>query len=364
MKISGAIVEAPGAPFQLAELELDEPRSDEAVVRVEAVGLCHTDLSFASGWGIPFPLLLGHEGAGVVERVGVDVTLVAPGDRVVISFAWCGACTACLDGHPALCASMPIENMGGFRPDGSATIHRNGQAVHANFFGQSSLATRALCREQHLVKIDPDTPFEVAAPLGCGVQTGAGAVLNVLRPEPGEPFAVFGAGAVGLSALLAAKLRGAHPIVVVEPHRSRRQLAQELGATAAFDPAEADLLDQLVQVSSGGFVTALDTSGNTEVIRNAFKVLRQRGALALVGVNDPCTEVTFPLVELMTGKRVYGTIEGDSVPRLFIPKLLRLWRAGLFPIERLCQVFPLRDISRAVEATRTGEVIKPVLLPQ
>ena len=364
MKISGAVVEAPGGPFQMAELDLDEHRSDEAVVRIEAVGLCHTDISFAGGWGIPFPLLLGHEGAGVVERVGAAVTQVTPGDHVVISFAWCGHCDACLDGHPALCASMPIENMGGSRPDGSATVQREGQTIHANFFGQSSLATHAVCREQHLVKIDPDTPFEVAAPLGCGVQTGAGAVFNVLRPGPGDPFAVFGAGAVGLSALLAAKLCGAHPIVVVEPHASRRQLAQELGATAAFDAAEPGLLDQLLQVSSGGFVAALDTSGNTDVIRNAFKMLRQRGALALVGINDPGADVTFPLLELMTGKRVYGTIEGDSVPRLFIPKLLRLWRGGLFPIERLCRAFPLSAIGEAVEAARSGEVIKPVLLPQ
>lgn len=362
MEITGAVVESAGGPFLLEDLDLEDPRPDEVIVRIAAAGLCHTDLSVASGYRTPFPQLLGHEGAGVVEAIGSQVTSVAPGEHVVASFAWCGRCQACFEGHPAYCSTMRIENFGGSRPDGSATVHRGEDTVHANFFGQSSLATHALVAERHLVKIDPDIPFEIAAPLGCGLQTGAGAVLNALRPKSGQSFGVFGAGAVGLAALMAAKVCGASPRVVIEPVAKRRGLALELGATEAFDPFEGDFTGKLIEATSGGLDTALDTSGNLDVIRKAFASLRSRGSLVIVAA-DAGADVALPGLEFLPGRSVQGIVEGDSVPRVFIPILLRLWRQGSFPIERLVTTFPLEQIEEAIKATKTGEAIKPVLVP-
>jgi aryl-alcohol dehydrogenase len=363
MRIIGALVEYAGGPFVLQELDLEEPRPDEVIVRIEAAGLCHTDLSVASGYRVPFPQLLGHEGAGVVESVGGRVATVAPGDHVVASFAWCGHCRPCYEGHPAYCSTMRVENFGGRRVDGSTTVHRGDEVVHANFFGQSSFATHALVVERHLVKIDRDVPFEVAAPLGCGLQTGAGAVLNALRLRADQSFGVFGVGTVGLAGLMAAKVCGASPRVAIEPVASRRELALELGATAAIDPFEGDLAGKVREASSGGLDAALDTSGNLDVIRSAFGSLRNQGSLVIVAA-DTNADIAVPGLELLSGRSLQGVVEGDSVPRVFIPLLLRLWREGLFPIERLVTRFPLEQIEEAVKATRTGEVVKPVLVPR
>jgi aryl-alcohol dehydrogenase len=359
----GAVVESAGGPFVLSELELDDPRPDEVVVRIKAVGMCHTDLTVAGGFGVPFPLLLGHEGAGVVEQTGSAATLVAPGDRVSISFAWCGRCPACMSGHPAFCANMLPENFGGTRPDGSIAVRRGDDEVHSNFFGQSSFATRVLAREQHLVKLDGDVPFEIAAPLGCGLQTGAGAVVNILRPGVDDSFVVFGAGAVGMAALMMARASGVPVTAAVEPHPSRRELALDLGATAAVDPSDPNLVDKLKETSGGGFSAALDTSGQISVIRTAFASLRERGALGLVAAGDRSADLTLPIMDVLSGKRVQGVIQGDSVPRIFIPRLIEMWRRGAFPVERLVRTFPLEQIDKAVQATLSGEVIKPVLIP-
>jgi Zn-dependent alcohol dehydrogenase len=363
MQMVGAVVESAGGPFVLSELELDDPRPDEVVVRIKAVGMCHTDLTVAGGFGVPFPLLLGHEGAGIVEQTGSAVTQVAPGDRVSISFAWCGSCPACMSGHPAFCADMFPENFGGSRVDGSVAVHRGDDRVHSNFFGQSSFATRALVREQHLVKLDADVPFEIAAPLGCGLQTGAGVVAHVLRPGVDDSFVVFGAGAVGMAALMMARASGVAVTAAVEPHASRRELALDLGATAALDPSEPDLISKLHEISGGGFSSGLDTSGRVEVIRDAFASLRERGALALVASGDRSADLSLPIMDVLTGKRVQGVILGDSVPRIFIPQLIGMWRQGAFPVDRLVRTFPLEQIDEAVHATLSGEVIKPVLIP-
>ena len=192
-RAQAAVVDAMGAPFTLQEIELDSPRPNEVVVRLVAAGLCHTDLSVQAGY-LPFPLpgVLGHEGAGVVETVGAAVTRVIPGDHVILTFTSCGHCQACGSGHPAYCATWLSVNVAGQRDDGSTTLRRGTQELGGRFFGQSSFATRALCDERSLVPVDPAVPLQVLAPLGCGVQTGIGTVLNVLRPGYGCSLAVFG----------------------------------------------------------------------------------------------------------------------------------------------------------------------------
>src|SRR6266540_1090221 len=213
-----AVVEAGGSPFTLSSIELDEPRADEVLVRMVAAGLCHTDLGVAGG-GLPFPLpgVLGHEGAGGVEAVGSAVSRVSPGDQVLLSFTSCGACANCRDGHPAYCATwLPLNLIGGTRADGSHTITRDGAPIGGHFFGQSSFGQLALVDERSMVKVAPDVPLELIAPLGCGVQTGVGAVWNVLAPPPGATLAVLGTGAVGLSAVMAAALTPAVRIIAVD----------------------------------------------------------------------------------------------------------------------------------------------------
>ncbi|MGW0763318.1 alcohol dehydrogenase catalytic domain-containing protein, partial [Streptomyces sp. NPDC002814] len=236
-----AVVESGGAPFTLSDVVLDEPGPHEALVRMVATGLCHTDLGVASG-GLPFPLpgVLGHEGAGVVEAVGAAVTGVAPGDHVLLSFTSCGGCRNCRGGHPAYCATwLPLNLIGGRRADGSSTVSRGGEPLGGHFFGQSSFAERALADERSLVKVDADVPLDSIAPLGCGVQTGVGAVWNVLKPVTGSTVVVLGAGAVGLSAVMAAALTPATTIIAVDKVGERLSLAKELGATHTVDAGEA-----------------------------------------------------------------------------------------------------------------------------
>ena len=360
MEITAAVVERAGAPFTIRQVELLEPRPDEVLLRVEAVGVCHTDVKLA-GLGVPPPpAVLGHEGAGVVEHVGATVRAVRPGDRIVVSFASCGECGTCRSGHPAYCDQFTVENMSGARPDGTATIRLDGEPIRANFFGQSTFATHAVVAERNIVALPDDIPFEIAAPMACGFQTGAGAVLNLRPILWGSTVLVFGAGAVGMGAVLAAVATGAC-VVVVDPIATRRSHALRLGAAAALDPGEPDLVGSCHRAAGRGFDLALDTSGVSAAQDAAFAALDRRGMLVLAAGGT--TELTLPIAGLQAGKIVRGVTEGDAVPRLFLPRLFEMWRRGLFPIDDLITPFPLHDIASAVEAAHRGDVVKPVLLP-
>jgi aryl-alcohol dehydrogenase len=359
-----AVVESGGAPFTLADVELDEPGPHEAVVRMVATGLCHTDLGVASG-GLPFPLpgVLGHEGAGVVEAVGPAVTGVAPGDHVVLSFTSCGECRNCHGGHPAYCATwLPLNLIGGRRADGSSTISREGQALGGHFFGQSSFAERALVDERSLVKVDPDVPLESVAPLGCGVQTGVGAVWNVLKPTTGSTIVVLGAGAVGLSAVMAAALTPATRIVAVDKIGERLSLAKELGATHTVNVGEADLGEALAETTGGqGADGIVETTGSVAVLRQGVDALAARGTLVVVGAPPFGTEVSLDVNGLLGGKRVVGLTLGDAETQSFIPSLVQLVKDGRLPLHRLISTYPFADIDQAVRDMGAGKAIKPVL---
>ena len=214
MQISAAVVQEVGAPFVLTEVELEDPAPGEVVVEIAGAGVCHTDIAVQHGH-LPFPLpgVLGHEGSGTIVQVGADVTTLAIGDQVAISFNSCAACPQCASGQPAYCHGFLEYNFGGVRPDGSAGLASAGTKLGANFFGQSSLATHALAHERNVVKLPPGAPVELVGPLGCGIQTGAGAVMNSLDVQPGSTVVVAGAGAVGLSAVLAAVVREAASII-------------------------------------------------------------------------------------------------------------------------------------------------------
>ncbi|MFJ4367379.1 NAD(P)-dependent alcohol dehydrogenase [Streptomyces chartreusis] len=359
-----AVVESGGAPFTLSEVELDEPGPHEAVVRMVATGLCHTDLGVASG-ALPFPLpgVLGHEGAGVVEVVGAAVTGVAPGDHVVLSFTSCGGCRDCRGGHPAYCATwLPLNLIGGRRADGTGTISRAGEELGGHFFGQSSFAERALVDERSLVKVDPEVPLASIAPLGCGVQTGVGAVWNVLKPVTGSTVVVLGAGAVGLSAVMAAALTPATDIVAVDRVAERLALARELGATHAIDATGTDLAAALADITGGrGADGVVETTGNVGVLRRGVDALAARGTLVVVGAPPFGTEVSLDVNGLLGGKRIVGLTLGDAETQTFIPALVRLVKAGRLPLHRLISTYPYTDIDRAVRDMDAGKAIKPVL---
>ncbi|QOV40559.1 NAD(P)-dependent alcohol dehydrogenase [Streptomyces ferrugineus] len=359
-----AVVESGGAPFTLSEVELDEPGPYEAVVRMVATGLCHTDLGVASG-GLPFPLpgVLGHEGAGVVEAVGPSVTGVAPGDHVVLSFTSCGDCRSCRGGHPAYCATwLPLNLIGGRRADGTSTISRGGEELGGHFFGQSSFAERALVDERSLVKVDPDVPLVSIAPLGCGVQTGVGAVWNVLKPATGSTVVVLGAGAVGLSAVMAAALTPATTIIAVDRVGERLSLAKELGATHTVNASEADLGDALAVITGGqGADGVVETTGNVGVLRQGVDALALRGTLVVVGAPPFGTEVALDVNGLLGGKRVVGLTLGDAETQAFIPALVELVKDGRLPLHRLISSYPFADIDQAVRDMGAGKAIKPVL---
>jgi len=364
VQITAAVARAPGANFTLEAAELDEPRADEILVRIAAVGVCHTDLVARDGM-MPFsmPAVLGHEGAGTVEKVGSAVTKVAPGDRVAITFRSCGACERCLRGDPAYCFTMPVLNYIGMRPDGSKAIRQDGVAVSSNFFGQSSFATYALAYQRNVLKLPDDIPFEVAAPLGCGVQTGAGGIMLALACPKGSSVLITGGGAVGLSAVMGAAIQACGTIIVVEPHALRRDLARDLGATHVIDPAASpDLAAAVRAILPQGVDYAFDTTGRPETLAAVMAALAPKGVFGIVGIPPAGTPMPGDLGAVLTfGQTVRGIIEGDSDPDAFLPILIDHWRAGRLPLERLIRTFPFGQINQAIDAQHQGECVKVVL---
>ena len=359
-----AVVESGGSPFSLVDVELDDPRPDEVLIRMAAAGLCHTDLGVASG-GLPFPLpgVLGHEGAGIVEMVGSAVTTVVPGDHVLLSFTSCGSCGNCRGGHPAYCATwLPDNLIGGARRDGSATISRDGEALGSHFFGQSSFSRHAIADERSVVKVDPTAPLETIAPLGCGVQTGVGAVWNVLKPGPGSTVVIAGAGAVGLSAVMAAALTPALRIIAVDVVPHRLDLARKLGATHVVDASTEDLPARLAEITGGaGCDGVIETTGNVQVLRQSVDSLAARGTAVVVGAPPFGTEVGLEVNGLLGGKHVVGITLGDSETQTFIPVLAEMVADGRLPVSELITTYDFADIEQAVADVKNGTTIKPVL---
>ncbi|GAA2803813.1 NAD(P)-dependent alcohol dehydrogenase [Kitasatospora paracochleata] len=364
---TAAVVRAPHAPFVLEPVRLDAPRPDEVLVAVAAVGICHTDLSVRAGRTPgPLPAVLGHEGVGTVAAVGPAVTRVRPGDTVVLTFDSCGACLPCLAGRPVQCRHWPALNLfGGRRPDGSATVFdQDGRALNGRFFGQSSFAELVLASERNAVPVRGDLPVELLAPLGCGVQTGAGAVLNVLRPGPGTALAVFGAGAVGLAALLAARLTPATRIIAVDLLPGRLELARDLGADAVVDARTDDPAAAIRDLTGGlGADCALETSGSVRALRQAVDALAVGGVCGVVGAPPAGSEVALDVPALLArAPRITGINQGDSDPARFLPALADLVRSGRLPIDRLVRTYPFEEVEQAAAAAAGGEVVKPVLL--
>jgi aryl-alcohol dehydrogenase len=364
IKATAALLREPGSPLQLEEVELSAPGEGEIRVHMRGVGICHTDISAAHGLiPIPLPAVLGHEGAGVVEAVGPGVDSLAVGDHVAISFDHCGECPQCEHKHPAYCELFAPLNYFGTRLDGTVTMHQGDEDVHGNWFGQSTFATYAIASAHNAVKVPDDLPLEILGPLGCGLQTGAGSVLNVLKAQAGESLAIFGLGGVGLGALMAAKAVGCDPIIAIDLNPERLELAKELGATHVINPTETkDLVWAVMEIAAPGVHHSLDAVGLAPVIRQALEILRSPGHCVTVGFQGLEYEITIDQGHLLLGRRLSGVIEGNADPQKFIPELIQLYRDGKFPFERLVKTFPFSEINAAMEASESGAVIKPIVV--
>lgn len=359
-----AVLREEGQPLSVETVELGPLASHEVLVEIAGVGVCHTDISAAEGMvPLPLPAVLGHEGAGVVRAVGTDVTTVRPGDHVVLSFAFCGECDTCIEKSPAYCDLFAPLNYFGERLDGTVTMHSGEDEIHGNWFGQSSFANLAITDGRNVVKVDKDLPLHLLGPLGCGLQTGAGSVMNVLGARSGESLAVFGLGAVGMAAVMAAKALDCDPIIAIDLNPDRLEMARSLGATHCLNPTESrDLVWDVMGLVPNGVDYSLDAVGSGAVIRQALEILCSPGHCVTVGFHGLQHDITIDQGHLLLGRRLSGVIEGDADPRTFVPQLIALYRDGRFPFDRLITTFPFGQINEAIAASQRGEVIKPVLV--
>ncbi|MDD5832087.1 MAG: NAD(P)-dependent alcohol dehydrogenase [Clostridiales bacterium] len=365
MKIKAAVTYESGAPYKIEEVELDAPKIGEILVRIVASGICHTDEAVQHQFiPTPLPAVLGHEGAGIVEAVGLGVTDFKVGDRVGISFGYCNCCTNCRKARPFICKNFNKINFGGIQPDNTTRLHTLDGRDLSTFFGQSSFATYAVVNQNHAFKVEhDDVDLALVAPMGCGIQTGAGAVLNRLRPEFGSSIAVFGCGTVGMSAIMAAKIAGCAQIIAVGGNPKSLELAKELGATHTVNRKEVDNLVaavKAVSLSGDGVNYSIDTTGVGACVRQSLGFLDFDGTCVVVGATG---DITFNVQnELMgDGKSLLGVIEGDSIPKEFLPKLLDYYKRGMFPFDKLIRYYSFDQINEAQAESDAGKCIKAVL---
>ena len=310
----------------------------------------------------PKPCVLGHEGSGIVEAVGQNVNKVKPGDHVVLTYAFCGQCRHCDSGHPAYCERFIPLNFTDARSGETGTFYDGEEEVHGHFFGQSSFANFALSHQHNVIKVRKDAPLELLGVLGCGVQTGAGTVMNALKARPGESIVVFGVGPVGLSAILAAQVCGCTTIIAVDVLASRLQIALELGATHVITVNDSvPTAEQIRFIAPEGVNYALDTSGRVENCKAGLDSIGTFGKLAFLGVprnQDPIEADMFKM--LIQGQSMMGVVEGDSVPEIFIPQLIDLYLAGKFAFDRMITKYDFSQINEAIEDQKQGKVVKVV----
>ena len=352
-KIQAAVLRKKGGPLNIESLQMEGPRDDEVLVRIVASGICRTDIGICEDWdSADTPVVLGHEGAGLVEQVGKQVKGVTIGDHVVLSYQSCGHCRECRSGHPTDCERFWEANFGFERLDGSNAMQRSG--VRGHFFGQSSFATHSLATEHNLVKVPKDLPLEMLAPLGCGMQTGAGTVMNSLKVSKGASIAIFGTGSVGLAAVMAARIVEADPIIGVDIILRRLELARELGATHVINNRLDDVNSCITDITGSGVDYVVETTGDWRMHRLGIVVLNPHGTLADLTGGGSTNSMT-------QGRNIIGIIQGDAIPQRFIPKLIALHRAGQFPFDRFVKFHDFSDVNQAIADAKRGDTIKPVL---
>lgn len=364
MQARAAVMPERHGRWTIETLEVAAPGPQEVLVRVVASGICQTDVHARDGFfPIPCPAVYGHEGAGVVEQVGSAVTTLKPGDHVLMANPSCGACADCLAGFEAYCGKAPMLKQSGYRADGTSLSFRRGQTpVYGSFFQQSSFASLTIATERNTVRVPDEAPLDILAAFPCGVNTGAGAVMNVLKPRPGDSYVAFGTGTVGCAGLLAAKLAGCEPIIAVDVFDERLALARSLGATHTVNATTPQFVEEIRSLAGGrGARLCLEAAGFPEALRAAVEVLAPRGTACLVGSARAGVEVPLEMRLLQQGRVVRGCVQGESQVQTFLPHLIELYSAGKLPIDRLIRHYPQAAINDAVADMLAGTTIKAVL---
>jgi len=352
-EMQAAVLRDRDKPLRVETLEMEGPRDDEVLVRVTAAGICRTDIHIIDRWdSTEMPVVLGHEGAGMVVKIGNSVNSVVPGDHVLLSYQSCGRCPECRRGQPWGCSYLYELNFGFKRLDGSNALQRSG--VRGHFFGQSSWATHSLASERNIVRVPGELPLDILAPLGCGLQTGAGTVMNTLAVKKGASIAVFGTGSVGLAAVMAARIVEASPIIGVDVNPRRLELARELGGTHTINNHLEDVASRISDITGDGVDYVLEITGDPVMLQLAIDVLNPHGTLALfAGERESVT--------LSGGRKAVSVVEGSSIPQIFIPRLIEYYQAGLFPFDHLVKFYDFNEINQAIADAKRGDTIKPVL---
>jgi alcohol dehydrogenase len=374
MKITAAVLERSGdnprpyadnGPLKLTTLTLDAPRAGELLIRIDAAGLCHSDLSVINGdRPRPMPMALGHEATGIVEALGSpDDPGFAVGDRVILAFLpSCGECTRCKAGEPFMCSEGAKANGEGRLLNGGRRLHDAcGNDVH-HHLGVSAFASHVVVDRRSAVKVDKDIPAEIAALFGCAVLTGAGAVVNSAAVRPGENVLIYGLGGVGLSALLAARASGAGVLAAIDPSPEKRALATELGAIA-IDPADG--VDLASMFPEGGADVVIETVGKAVVLKAAYAAARRGGRIVTVGLPNPAETFDIPAVSLVAdGKTLIGSYMGSSIPSRDIPRYIAMWRGGRLPVEKLLtSISPMSQINTLLDLMADVSAIRQVMVP-
>ena len=365
MKCTAAVVASRGAAPTIEQFDVEEPAPDEIAVRIAATGVCRTDLHIRDGeYPVPaFPVVPGHEGAGVVTAIGSAVADVRIGDHVLLTYPFCGECPNCMRGSMAYCEQGFMLSFGGARLDGSSGWRRgdDGMRVNGHIFQQSSFASHTLATANSAVILDRDLPLHLAPAFGCGVSTGAGSVLNVMDLRPGARLAILGTGTVGLAALMMAHHLGVKQIIAVDTNPERLETAFELGATHAVDASDRGARDAIQRLTGQGADFIFDTTGHPSVIANALDSLAMTGTVVIAGAAPAGTRTSLDMNALLNGRAVRGTIQGDAEARKLVPLLIELYKQGRFPVGRLVGNYRFTEIQRAIADMENGRVIKPIL---
>jgi alcohol dehydrogenase len=373
MKIKAAVLNQIGAeppydkskPLSIDEFELDDPGHGEVMVKIGAAGLCHSDLSVIDGnRPRPTPMVLGHEAAGTVEKLGPSVDDLKVGDHVVMVFVpSCGHCLPCAEGRPALCEPGAIANNAGTLLSGARRLHRNGGDVH-HHLGCSAFAEYATVSRRSLVKIDQELPFDEAALFGCAVLTGVGAVINTAKVSAGSSVAVIGLGGVGLSSLLGAVAVGARRIVAVDLSDDKLGLARQLGATDTFNPGNPSAIDEIRSATAGGVEFAFEMAGSVKAMELAYKITRRGGTTITAGLPPPNHTFALPQVNLVAEERtIKGSYIGTCVPIRDLPRYIELYRGGKLPVDRLMSGrLKLDEINLGFDRLHEGKAVRQVVV--
>ena len=373
MKIKAAVLNKMGVeppyekskPLAIEEFDLDDPGHGEVMVKIGSAGLCHSDLSVIDGnRPRPTPMVLGHEAAGVVEKLGSGVDDLKVGDHVVMVFVpSCGHCLPCAEGRPALCEPGAVANGAGTLLSGQRRLHRNGSEVY-HHLGCSAFAEYATVSRRSLVKIDKELPLDEAALFGCAVLTGVGAVINTAKVSAGASVAVIGLGGVGLSSLLGAVAVGARRVVAIDLSDEKLGLARQLGATDTFNPSGANAVDEIRAATGGGVEFAFEMAGSVRAMDFAYKITRRGGTTVTAGLPPPTHTFALPQVNLVAEERtVKGSYIGTCVPTRDLPRYIELYRRGKLPVDRLMSGrLKLEEINLGFDRLHEGKAVRQVVV--